>query len=233
MEGPLIKHLRRRIGFTQLQLADQLGVDQGTVSRWERSVEAPRPASAAALRDLLLRDQDQRALARSLAIVRNDVMSVPTSLLDSGLRTVEMSSSGKTFLRQRGYDPQALVGKDVYSWSERFGIPDFPRHLRESGLISGDALLFRFVRNDGGRGHVTLYEPIFSQGEFIGIMNYVTSRFGFDANEESTLELVEVVCAGSPNKFETLYAGKRGATAKAMLAAPVDGPLCATRAGNT
>ncbi|MEY8841796.1 helix-turn-helix transcriptional regulator, partial [Cribrihabitans sp. XS_ASV171] len=37
-----IRWFRRRIGWTQLDLAERLGVDQGTISRWERGVEAPR-----------------------------------------------------------------------------------------------------------------------------------------------------------------------------------------------
>ena len=56
MDGSAIRQLRRRLGITQRQLADRLNVDQGTISRWERGVEGPRPAREAALRDMLMED---------------------------------------------------------------------------------------------------------------------------------------------------------------------------------
>jgi len=36
-----IKELRKKLGMTQQQLADKLGVDDLTVSRWERHVAKP------------------------------------------------------------------------------------------------------------------------------------------------------------------------------------------------
>ena len=38
--------LRRRLGLTQQQLADELGIRQQTVSEWETGVYRPRGASA-------------------------------------------------------------------------------------------------------------------------------------------------------------------------------------------
>lgn len=45
-----VQELRRRLGMTQRQLADQLGVRQQTVSEWETGVYRPRGASARLLR---------------------------------------------------------------------------------------------------------------------------------------------------------------------------------------
>lgn len=52
-----IKQLRQRLGWTQLQLAVEIGVDPMTVSRWERG----KQPSKLALRALL---QLQQRLAR-------------------------------------------------------------------------------------------------------------------------------------------------------------------------
>lgn len=203
--------------MTQRQLAERLQVDQGTVSRWERGTDTPRPAREAMLRDLLLKGEEKTALAQTLAIVRHDFLSRPTSFLDTKLRVAEMSRTGKAFLRRRGYDPQNLIGQDVDSWSERFDLPDFPELLRSSGLLNGNALLMRFVRNDRGHGHVTVYEPVFAEGDLIGILNYVTLEFEFLENNESTLELIQVVPAANPGQIETLFKGARSDAAIAAL----------------
>ena len=45
-----VRDLRRRLGLTQRQLAQRLGVRQQTVSEWETSLYAPRGASVTLLR---------------------------------------------------------------------------------------------------------------------------------------------------------------------------------------
>jgi len=47
--GQQIRTLRERLGFTQVQLAQLLGVHPLTVSRWERDELAPSPHQAALL----------------------------------------------------------------------------------------------------------------------------------------------------------------------------------------
>jgi DNA-binding transcriptional regulator YiaG len=49
-DAETIQELRRRLGLTQQQLADELGVRQQTVSEWETGVYRPRGASARMLR---------------------------------------------------------------------------------------------------------------------------------------------------------------------------------------
>ena len=45
-----VRDLRRRLGMTQSDLAEELGVRQQTVSEWETGVYRPRGASARMLR---------------------------------------------------------------------------------------------------------------------------------------------------------------------------------------
>ena len=45
-----VRRLRERLGLTQRQLADELGVRQQTVSEWETGAYQPRGASARMLR---------------------------------------------------------------------------------------------------------------------------------------------------------------------------------------
>ncbi|MHB8572886.1 MAG: helix-turn-helix domain-containing protein [Candidatus Dormibacteria bacterium] len=52
MERQEIRELRRRHGWTQAQLAAELGTDAVTVSRWERGVAVPRPSAARRLAGL-------------------------------------------------------------------------------------------------------------------------------------------------------------------------------------
>lgn len=50
--GVWLRDQRRRCGWTQLALARRLGVDVGTVSRWERRVRTEGLPSLLELRDL-------------------------------------------------------------------------------------------------------------------------------------------------------------------------------------
>lgn len=54
MKGSDIRALRARHGWTQSELADRLGTDSVTVSRWERGKTRPRPSARARLGELEL-----------------------------------------------------------------------------------------------------------------------------------------------------------------------------------
>lgn len=212
MDGTLIRDLRRRLGLTQAQLADLVQVDQGTVSRWERGLESPRPARRADLQRLLLRDESRRSMQRGLAIVRQNYL--PAALLDSRLRLVELSAGGRAFYRERGRDPDSLIGLEFERYAERSGISGLYRQLVGSGLLTGDALLFRFVSASGGQAHATVYEPIFEGTRLVGVLNYVAARFALPAREGSSIELVEVVRTEDPSVAIALH---RGDQADAVL----------------
>jgi DNA-binding transcriptional regulator YiaG len=45
-DAPNIRRLRQHLGFTQRQLADEMGTRQQTVSEWETGMYQPRGASS-------------------------------------------------------------------------------------------------------------------------------------------------------------------------------------------
>ena len=193
-------------------------MDQGTVSRWERGVESPRPASELALRNLLLAGESRRAMLRSIAFVRQDYM--PSTLLDKNLRVVEMSASARRHYLERGMNPDILVGLDAGRFAARLGVPDFEKALHDSKLFHGEVLLLRFVVNNGGRGHSTVYEPIFEDGNVIGALNFVTNYFALPKNRKLTIELMEVVPVDDPSTSRTLRKGPNWDAARRALQNP-------------
>lgn len=207
MDGQTIREIRRRLGLTQRQLADKLSVDQGTISRWERGVEQPRPKRVSILRNLLHQDEERRHLNRCLAFVRNDVL--PATMLDERLRMVEISPSGAAVFRSRGQDPSRLIGMNVERYLGRIGKPMLLDHIKSSGLINGDALFFRFTVNSRGVGNTTVWEPIFVNGRLTGVYNFVSAFHSFAKNDEFTIERVEFVPADNPDKLIPLHKGER------------------------
>lgn len=205
MDGDTIRALRRRLGLTQAQLAEATQVDQGTVSRWERGIETPRASRQAELQRLLLRDEGNRIMQRSLAIVRQNYL--PASFLDHRLRLLEISASGKRYFRAAGRQPESLIGVDFERYAERLGVVPLHQALVESGLLTGDVLLFRFVASNGGKAHATVYEPVFADGSLAGVLNYIAASFPLPHRPGPSVELVEVVRTDDPSRAIQILRG--------------------------
>lgn len=62
----LIKAVRESRGWTQTELAEELGVALSTVSRWEREESAPRPRQQKVLLKFLQDQAESALLSRSL-----------------------------------------------------------------------------------------------------------------------------------------------------------------------
>jgi transcriptional regulator with XRE-family HTH domain len=201
----MIRRLRKRLGLTQFELGELMNVDQGTISRWERDIESPRPARQAKLRSVLVREEDRRHMNRCLAIVRNNVM--PSTLLDANLRLVEASASAKAFFRARGQDFEKIMGTTFYQYLDRIQQPELADIMTSAELESGNALLFRFATNYKGNGNLTVWEPVFEDGEFVAIYNFVSSTFSFPENHELSIEYADLVTTQDPNQLITLFEG--------------------------
>ncbi|MCR9157947.1 MAG: helix-turn-helix transcriptional regulator [Rhodobacteraceae bacterium] len=205
IDGILIRDLRKRLGMTQRQLAEQLHVDQGTISRWERGVEAPRPSRQLELQTLLMRDHDRRAMQRALAFIEQDLL--PSTLLDSQLRLIALSASAREHILSRGKNPDALIGMSLDRYSDRFGAQVLLKHFARSGFMDGDCLFLRFVQNYHGRGHVTVYEPVLEDGRVVGVLNFVTKYFEFSGNQGNEIEAIEIIPTGDPSKATLVHSG--------------------------
>ncbi len=216
MEAAFIRLVRRRTGITQKDLAAWLDVDQGTVSRWERGVSTPRPSTLAAMRSLLLQDEERRVRDRSIAMVRNNLL--PATLMDPNLRLREFSGLAVTHYKQRsGTDLRGLTGSSLEAQASRSGYPELWDCVERSGILEGDAIMFSFVINSRGKGHVTVCEPFLEDGKVAGFLNYVTHYFDFPANEQRTLEFAQFVSADDPSRDQVLYRGRRSEFYEKML----------------
>lgn len=207
MEGEAIRNMRRRIGVTQQQLGDRLGVDQATVSRWERGIENPRPSRLKLLRSILLRDEEKRFLDRSLSVVRNDLMV--STLVDARLRLSELSWSSRSYFSRRGRDPDAIVGMPIERYADRYGLPVMIDLAHECGLLTGDCLMFRFSVTGNGLGNTTVWEPLFHDGEFHGIINSLVNEFEVPFSGPTNVEIAEFILWDDPSKVRSLHRGER------------------------
>lgn len=61
MDGSELKRIRRRLGWTQKRLAEELGVAENTVARWERDQLGMRSTAERLIRRL---DEDNQSKTR-------------------------------------------------------------------------------------------------------------------------------------------------------------------------
>ena len=206
MKHSSIKDLRRRLGWTQWDLAEELNVDQGTVSRWERGVENPRPATAGALRDLILRNDDLRSLERLKALIAHSLQ--PACFVDqkARLQCVNDKAVAKSCKDHR-IDLSNHIGLEWERHAEVVSMERGWEVFRDSGFLNGELLMARFYVNVRGRGHITQYEPVFEMSELAGFSGVVVGTFELPENPDATLERAEVVYADTPGKLVDIYVG--------------------------
>lgn len=85
----LVRSLRGRCGLSQRALAEQLSVDQTTVSRWERSLDLPALHHRRVMRDMMRRDYGGN-IDRILKM-RVQFAAWPASLMKEGAIFLETS----------------------------------------------------------------------------------------------------------------------------------------------
>ncbi|MBF9058457.1 helix-turn-helix domain-containing protein [Rhodobacterales bacterium HKCCSP123] len=194
-----------RLGLTQRQVADALDVDQGTVSRWERGIEAPRPGRIAALHALLGPNAGALHVARCHAMVRHNLAAA--TLMDAQHRMRAMSDQARAHFLARGRDPDELIGTGFEDYVERQGIPELAGFLSECGFAEGDVLFFTFTMNMRGYGHTTVYEPMFEDGVYRGALNFIATQFDLPKTDAPVLERVGFVTVDDPDTLAVLQRG--------------------------
>jgi transcriptional regulator with XRE-family HTH domain len=83
--------LRERLGVSQAELGRRLGVDQATVSRWERGLQAPEPRIQVRLSELIYRLDQSRGLRPEIALVEHSPF--PMAIISRDWTVVALSDA--------------------------------------------------------------------------------------------------------------------------------------------
>lgn len=226
MNGTEIRALRRRLGMTQNDVATALQVDQGTVSRWERGKEAPRPVNLAALRDLIQSDSERRAASRLRTFMSGEMYS--TMFMNAHAQIREVSRLCEKHYNERfALDIADHFGKTFYRHVAAVGREQLDPALSDCNAFKGDTLLVRTWMNVRGVASCNVFEPVFEHGTFVGTVGYLASRHRIEPNDEVTLEKVEVIFAEAPDRVEVTVEGKRASmmTPGYLVQTPVEAPI--------
>lgn len=217
MDGAEIRRLRKRAGLTQEALADCIGVEQGTVSRWERNVERPRPRSENALRRLLLVDLERYTTLRQLALIRSNL--VAGGIFNVAQQLSEISDRAARFYLQRdGYDIREDVGKSLREQMLEGDAQLTWDVLQHSGIMDGSALLARFFVSKEGFSHLTHYEPFYQDGEFAGMVAYIARSVPVGPKlPPPNLRYVDALHLDDLNNLQVLYRGEGWKPVKDIL----------------
>ncbi len=217
--------------MTQNDVAAALQVDQGTVSRWERGKESPRPNNLAALRDLIQSDSEKRSKSRLRAYMSGNMYSI--MFLNTRARIAKASPlCVEHYFKGFGLDIADHFGKTFYRHTELVGRDHLNQLVSESNALKGDTLLVRTWSNVRGVASCNVFEPIFEHGTFVGTAGYLASQHRIESNNEITLEKVEVIFAEAPEHVEVLLEGTRAAmmTPGYLPAKPVEAPISTSAA---
>ncbi|PQA86752.1 helix-turn-helix transcriptional regulator [Hyphococcus luteus] len=126
-----LRALRARQGMSQRDLAELLNVNQASISRWERNLDAPSLRHRRTIRDILQRALDSKQ-DRMLKL-RVQYAAWPASLMKEGALFVETSAS---LAREVGVS-ELSCGASLYG---RFGdeADALMSQWERAGIFSGD-----------------------------------------------------------------------------------------------
>ncbi len=136
--GPQLRRLRRLRALKQAALADQLGVDQATVSRWENGRQVPDLGMQRRLRDMMRRIEPREEILLKHSINA----SIGYTILCDEHRAIRAASP--SFCEIHGLSPTAIVGMSA--------LPAFTAELEqmlwiavENGFFEGEVASVRVV----------------------------------------------------------------------------------------
>ena len=150
-----VKDYRARNGITQQALAEDLGVDRTTISRWENGKD--EPALVFRKRILAFAPTYAEGTIRGLVSFIDSLDGMAT-LLDANFRVLRTTRKHQLKL---GYDPSDLYGQD----SERYWSAEMERIIQQLGGLKGyrrhgvcsmDLAIARAPNEGGYRNHKQL-----------------------------------------------------------------------------
>lgn len=159
----------------------------------------------AALHALLGPNAGALHVARCRAMVHHNLASA--TLMDANHIMREMSGQARGHFLARGRNPDRLIGTGFEAYVERQGVPELAGFLSECGFTEGDVLFFTFTMNIRGKGHTTVYEPMFEDGVYRGALNFIASTFDLPETDASVLERVALVTVDDPKALLVLQRG--------------------------
>lgn len=196
----LIRALRQREHLTQQALAELLGVDQTSISRWERGRDLPAFSQRQRIRDLYRRHAGSRQDQVTRARVRNGFW--PSSLVGPGAVFIEINTRA---LLEIGLTLTDLRGRTIYGL---FGpqVDDVTERWEHTGIFDGELAmtisLNRIDRPDGPVFVKTLDTPHFtSDGD-----TWCLCEIQRISEAEHTRLMTEFGCANFSLPFDALPA---------------------------
>ena len=154
----LIKSLRISQQFSQFQLAEVLGVDQATISRWERGLSEPQYKQRKVLHGLA-RDAGLATLGDLTNIV--NFSPFPMILVDRWKEVIAASESS-------GFKPGLTVTEQTPPEEQVF-VKDFADQLEAAGFWTGGCAKFDYAFNTETECRRAVVIPITIRGQVFAL----------------------------------------------------------------
>lgn len=155
----LIKHLKSALSLSQTEFADRLGIDQSTVSRWERGLSEPQYEIRKVLEDMA-RERGLAMLDDAATVVRHSPF--PMILVDR--KTIVMAASVSS-----GF-AQGLSAVEQTPPEERPILEQFNKALEQSGFWERKCAKWEYEANVDGELRRAIVVAINMRGEVYALV---------------------------------------------------------------
>lgn len=148
-----IRRLRQSNGWKQTTFAEMIGVDQATVSRWERGLQTPEPSMRKRLVELMRRRVPELDRLQMISVEASPNLAIA---FDRDFRVLAASEAAAALF---GTTPGALVGEPLHDRSA----PDLAwarERAEECGLWRGEVAAMRFVAGLSGADGTPRYARV-------------------------------------------------------------------------
>ncbi|MDQ7246731.1 helix-turn-helix domain-containing protein [Dongia sedimenti] len=162
---------REQLGVSQAELGRRLGVDQATVSRWERGLQAPEPRVQVRLSELMYRQDLARGMRPEIALVEHSPF--PMAIISRDWTVIALSDAILLRTREEFREDPGKQRKDATADMEQA-----VSLLSERGFFDGKVSAARIV----ARGFMlwrdqqpfeAVCTPVTIDGQICRLMQYV------------------------------------------------------------